>query len=58
MDATELGNDLYIKHGFKEVDRVVAELEQFGGYPGQVSIYALLMKEPDIKVNGTARQST
>ncbi|KKA19812.1 hypothetical protein T310_6204 [Rasamsonia emersonii CBS 393.64] len=44
-EATEKGFGLYLKHGFKEVDRVTVDLEPWGGSKGEVSSYALLLRD-------------
>ena len=44
-EATPEGLGLYLKHGFKEVDRVTVDLEQWGGPKGDFNSYGLLYRE-------------
>ncbi|KAJ5394012.1 uncharacterized protein N7487_011653 [Penicillium crustosum] len=44
-EASPEGLGLYLKHGFKEVDRVTVDLEQWGGSKGDVNSYGLLYRE-------------
>lgn len=38
------GYGLYIRHRFREVDRVTVDLEQWGGEKGEFNSYALLLR--------------
>lgn len=44
-EASPEGLGLYLKHGFKEVDRVTVDLEQWGGSKGDFNSYGLLYRE-------------
>ncbi|KAJ5923286.1 hypothetical protein N7454_008531 [Penicillium verhagenii] len=44
-EASPEGLGLYLKHGFKEVDRVTVDLEQWGGPKGDFNTYGLLYRE-------------
>ncbi|KAJ5813391.1 uncharacterized protein N7503_000141 [Penicillium pulvis] len=44
-EATPEGLGLYLKHGFKEVDRVTVDLEKWGGPKGDFNSFALMYRE-------------
>ncbi|PWY68982.1 hypothetical protein BO94DRAFT_590564 [Aspergillus sclerotioniger CBS 115572] len=43
-EASKDGYGLYVKYGFEEVDRVTVDLEPWGGRPGELNSYGLLMR--------------
>ncbi|PYI05940.1 hypothetical protein BO78DRAFT_139068 [Aspergillus sclerotiicarbonarius CBS 121057] len=45
-EASPEGLGLYLRHGFREVDRVTVDLEEWGGPKGDFSSYGLLYREP------------
>ncbi|KAJ6025051.1 hypothetical protein N7540_005848 [Penicillium herquei] len=51
-EASPEGLELYVKHGFQEVDRVTVDLEKWGGLAGDFTSYGLLYRDArSIKVN-------
>ena len=45
-EGSREGLGLYLKHGFKEVDRVTVDLEEWGGHKGDINSYGILYREP------------
>lgn len=45
-EATPKGLHLYLRHGFREVDRVTIHLEDWGGEKGVVDTFGLLVRDP------------
>ena len=45
-EATADGLQLYLRHGFKEIDRVTLDLEPWGGKKGDLDSYGVLLREP------------
>lgn len=44
-EASEQGLNLYLRYGFKEVDRVTVDLEPWGGEKGSSNTYGLLFRD-------------
>ncbi|KAI9740151.1 MAG: hypothetical protein M1834_004729 [Cirrosporium novae-zelandiae] len=47
IESTENGRALYLRHGFREVDRVTIDLGKYGGEKGKKCSFGSLMKDPD-----------
>lgn len=44
LESSTVGYSLYIRHGFKEIDRVIVNLAAWGGARGEVNNYVLMLR--------------
>jgi len=56
-EASPKGLGLYLKHGFKEVDRVTVDLEPWGGEKGTVHSYGLLVRNARAREDDATRNA-
>ena len=46
LESSTVGYNLYTRHGFREIDRVVVDLASWGGSKGQDNTYVLMLRTP------------